>query len=337
MNIKLPAFLKPTTLRLGLSYLAIIMVMSIGFSVVFYRAANRELTRQVPGPSFFSHAGPGISYGYNNFFEERLAEGRRHLLFNLIWLNLGALAVGAVISYGLARKALEPIEGAMEAQSRFASDASHELRTPLAIMQTENEVALRKPGLTLPRAKELLHSNLEEVTKLKALSDGLLRLTREEHVDLELKKIELPPIATEALNRILKPAQAKHITIADEIPHIQVMSDEPSLTQAITILLDNAIKYSGEGTTVHIKAWSRGQYAYVQVRDQGQGIAARDLPHIFERFYRADQSRSKQHVDGHGLGLSIAQKIIEQHHGEIGVQSTPGKGSTFLIKLPLAI
>ena len=223
----------------------------------------------------------------------------------------------------------------MEAQTRFASDASHELRTPLAAIQAENEVALRKSNLTLARAKELLQSNLEEANKLRLLAEGLLQLTRTEHTTVHRAAIALSDISTNAINRIIPAAQAKDITVTDVVENFQVRGDEGLLTQAVVILLDNAVKYSPEHTTIHISAVTEGKWAIIQVRDEGPGIADADQAHVFERFYRADASRSSQHTTGYGLGLSIAHKIIELHDGHISVASTPGHGATFTLKLPL--
>src|SRR5207245_715219 len=116
---------------------------------------------------------------------------------------------------------------------------------------------------------------------------------------------------------------------------ISFPGDKAALTQALVTLLDNAIKYSPAKSTIHVYAAAHGKYALINVRDEGSGIAPENLPHIFDRFYRADASRNKQQHDGFGIGLALAKKITEQHHGEIIAASTPGKGSTFALKLPL--
>lgn len=329
-------FLQSRTARLAASYLAIIMLMSVGFSVIFYNTSSHELQRKLPPPSIFSQADNDDQMGYEHYVTRRISEAQGHLMLNLVLVNLMTLGVGSVVSYILARRTLEPIEQAMEAQARFASDASHELRTPLAAIQTENEVALRKDSLTLARARELLQSNVEEVKKLRELAEGLLRLAREDRHELVIKPVSLADVTTEAMNRVLKAAQAKNITITDEVQDVKALGDLPSLTQILAVLLDNAIKYSNEGQNITIKGWQKGRQAILSVTDQGKGIAASDLPHIFDRFYRADSSRSSQHESGYGLGLSIAYKIIQQHGGAITVTSAPGKGSTFVVTLPLA-
>jgi signal transduction histidine kinase len=323
-----------TTVRLGLSYLAIIMVLSIGFSIIFYNTSIHELGRELP-PRDLGRLSSMPTL--DSFIRQRIAQGKHALFEKLLVLNVGALVFGAAVSYVLARQALEPIEEAVEAQSRFASDASHELRTPLAVIQAENEVALRSKDLTLARAKELLASNLEEAVKLKGLSEGLLRLAQKSRSDTTLEPVSLADVATEATNHVLKLAQKKGITIEDKVPKIMVNAEMGHLTQAIVVFLDNAIKYSYEKSTIYITAEVKGRAGYIHVRDEGVGIPADILPHIFDRFYRADVARSKQDGSGYGLGLSLARTIVQQLDGEVIVRSTPGKGSIFTIKLPVVV
>jgi len=326
-------FLQSTTARLALSYLAIIMAMSIGFSYVFYNTSVHEFNRRASPPAPMLINEDGRQY-IQEFIDQRAQRARTRLLTNLVLLNIAALGAGSYVSYVLARRTLEPIEQAMEAQSRFTSDASHELRTPLAAIQAENEVVLRKSNLTLPRAKEALQSNLEEVIRLRDLSDGLLQLARADGTDLQKNPVHIEQVVTEALNQVVRLAQEKDIAVEDAVHDVVVLGDERLLTQAVVILLDNAIKYSPEKTTVYVTAESDGQRVAIRVRDEGPGIAATEQQRVFDRFYRIDQSRNRHKTPGHGLGLSLARKIIEQHQGRITLQSGVGKGSTFIISLP---
>ncbi|MGH7238392.1 MAG: sensor histidine kinase, partial [Candidatus Saccharimonadales bacterium] len=142
-------FLHSTTARLSLTYLAIIMVMSVAFSFVFYQTTSYQLGQQILPRSFYRRIEPdGFTPHVNSFLRQRIDEGRHSLIVRLIILNAVVLALGSLASYLLARRTLEPIEESMEAQSQFASDASHELKTPLTAIRASNEVALRKPGLT---------------------------------------------------------------------------------------------------------------------------------------------------------------------------------------------
>lgn len=318
--------LRSTTVRLALSYLAVIMITSLGFSVLFYRTIMPDSPqRLMPGtPEIVRQE----SLNYYHYIQRRM-------LTRLALLNGGVLVGGSFLSVYLARRTLRPIERAMEAQSRFTSDASHELRTPLAAIKAENEVALRKSGLTLPRAKQLLQSNLEEITRLQQLSEGLLRLTSGRH-DMPVQPVWLDEVGNDAMNHVIKLAQAKDIAIEDTVPHVQVLADAQTLAQSIVILLDNAIKYSPAKSTIHMQGKSSGKHILLEVRDEGIGIAASQVSHIFDRFYRADRSRTSQSVSGYGLGLSIAKQLVEQQHGQIAVVSELDAGSTFTIRLPRA-
>lgn len=133
-----------------------------------------------------------------------------------------------------------------------------------------------------------------------------------------------------------KIAAEKDIKITASIQkETTVYGDEVSLSQLISILLDNAIKYSERGKDIKIVSKKEGRYATISISDRGIGIKDEDIPRIFDRFFRADQSRSKNQINGYGLGLSIAQKIVSVHKGKIEAKSIPEKGTTFTIKLPI--
>lgn len=341
---RLKRFFNTSTARLAASYLLVIMVMSLSFSVVSYNTSSRALGRQIPPASFYYDDNGSrhdtarfVSPQLNNFLQDRIDEGRHALLARFILVNLLVLIAGAVLSYYLARRTLQPIEDSMEAQAQFISDASHELRTPLTAMQTTNEVTLRDKKLTLSGAKQVLQQNIEEVAKLKALTDGLLKLARHDASDaLVHEPVSLQDIANDAANQVLPIALEKHIAIDDQTQQVMVFGDRLALTQVLVILLDNAIKYSPPQSTVYVRTDKKSKQAILSVRDEGPGIRPYDLRKIFDRFYRADQSRSNQHVSGNGIGLALARKIVEQHGGEVSAVSTVGKGSTFSVKLPVA-
>jgi two-component system sensor histidine kinase CiaH len=331
-------FLGSTTFRLANSYLLIIMVLSIAFSAVIYQVSWHEIGRQVPPPSFFGQREEDHRQNdpdYQNYFKQRINEGRGALVERLVILNVGVLVGGAFLSYLLARRTLEPIEDVMHAQSRFVTDASHELRTPLTALLATNEVALRKPKLGAAEARNVIQSNTEELTKLKDLSDGLLSLAVG-HGKLVREPVGLATIVSDAVDTVEPYAAGKQIEIQAKLENLEVVADRMSLTQALVILLDNAIKYSPDKTQVTIETKRKGKAAQLRVIDQGIGIDQADLPHIFDRFYRVDNSRSKQTADGYGIGLSIAQNISLQHQGKLTAESQSGKGSTFTITLPLA-
>ena len=323
-------------IRLTLWYLAIIMALSIGFSIALYSISSREINRGLrQQPVYYSGQFPPSNLVIETFRQQQIQESLRHLRANLVLLNLATLAVGGAAGYLLARRTLGPIAKAMDAQSRFAADASHELRTPLTAMQTENEVALRNPKLTKDQAKELLESNLEEVAKLKGLSEGLLRLAQADSKDLPMRRVEVKKLVEAAKGRIAKQAALRNITIKTTLADAHLQGDFESLIELLYILLDNAVKYSAEKSEVRIQAKKSNKLIVISVADTGRGIADKDLPHIFERFYRSDMSRTRTSAGGYGLGLSIAAKIAHLHGGRIDATSELNKGSVFTVYLPV--
>jgi len=325
-------------LKLTFWYLAIIMALSIGFSFAIYRESSNDLTRGAQRQVGFynNFLGPNDFNGFQQMRDDQLSQDQASLRGHLLEFNLAILVLGGLASYALARRTLKPIEEALATQTRFTGDASHELRTPLTAMQAEIEVALRDKNLSSDEARSLLKSNLEEVGKLRALSDGLLRLARRNGVPESNATAELDKVVAQAIDRHQKSVNTQKIATNNQVGKLLVKGDYDSLVELIAILLDNAIKYSPRGSEVKISSSKRGKTAVINVIDNGEGINAADLPHIFERFYRADSSRSKNRTDGYGLGLAIAQQIAEAHHGSIDVKSAPSKGSIFTVHLPLA-
>lgn len=328
--------LRSVVVRLTLSYLAIIMGLSIGFSFSLYHISAQELEHDLRRPAI-EQLTPGGFLNYDQFRDNRLNENQQHLQHNLILLNFLALFLGSMASYTLAKRTLRPIKQTMEAQSRFTADASHELRTPLTAMETEIEVALRDKKLSKSDTTALLQSNLEEVIKLKALSDSLLKLAHQDTTDeLEFEPVNLAQTAQTAIDQLSAVATSKRIEIKPELNKIMVNGEPKMLSELVIVLVDNAIKYSSDDKTITIKTASRGQVGQIIIEDNGVGIKAAELPHIFDRFYRIDQSRTKNTPGGHGLGLSIAKKIVELHNGTIQVKSKYGQGSIFTVSIPIA-
>jgi signal transduction histidine kinase len=330
--------------RLTMWYLGIIMVLSLLFSFALYRVSYDHMANgihrqqgaisRIPLPVSLE----GRRAELTKALDEQLEDTRHSLMLRLASLNLATLLLGGAAAYLLARRTLRPIEEAMEAQGRFTADASHELRTPLTAMRSEIEVALRDKQLTAADARTLLGSNLEEIAKLEALSAGLLRLARFENGLDPTAVLDVPvkDIFEAAIDRLQTPLAQRHIELDVQVGEETVAGDQASLTELVVILLDNAIKYSPEKSTIKLRSSPSSQTVRLYISDQGVGIKASDVPFIFNRFYRADRSRSKDRVEGYGLGLSIAKRIVDLHRGEIGVDTTPSQGSTFKVRLPVS-
>ncbi len=331
------AMFKSAALRLTTGYLAIIMALSIGCSLALYHVSSNELAQSAQRPVDLYNVIFGLtnSSEVNDLQLLQLDNDLNRLKVNLLLFNIAVLVVGGGVSYILARRTLEPIEESLEMQKRFTGDASHELRTPLTAMQTEIEVALRNPELSKKEAVSLLNSNLEEVGKLKSLSEGLLTLAMTDDNSVAHQEISVTCLVDRAIDQVSKPAVTRKIKLNKKIKETILLGNPQQLTNLIAILLDNAIKYSPPNSQVKIESRRSNKQAQISVTDHGQGIAAADLPHIFERFYRADTSRNQDTAHGYGLGLAIANKIINLHHGSIEVKSSSEKGSIFTVRLPL--
>ncbi len=331
---------RSATLRLTMLSVAVTMTISLLFSVLVYSAATGEFSGSVerqysglrrlyrlPQPTFT----PSLLSN-----EEDLVAHR--LMVRLVELNLLILAASALAGYYWARRTLEPIEEAMEAQGRFAADASHQLRTPLAAMRSEIEVALRQKQITDGEARELFGSSLEELAKLEGLAGSLLQLARleSEVAQGQFRAVEVSKLIDAAKTSLQGVAKVKKVKLqtSKTADKFKVMGEPDSLQQIFQILLDNAIKYAPEGSTVTIGTQKRSSSGAIAIADRGPGIKDDDKPHIFERFWRANSQTGA--TSGHGLGLAIAQQITKLHKGELMVADRPGGGTVFTVELPLA-
>ena len=229
---------------------------------------------------------------------------------------------------------LDRIEHGLVEQRRLVADASHELRTPLAVMRAELEVALRADDLSAADA-EVLASTAEEATRMSKIVDDLLTLAhRDEHrLELLLAPVDLGEIATEVTTQLRPLAQAGDVRLLVEAPPVPVVADQARLTQVVTNLVDNAVKYTSADGRVEVRVWRADGGAGLTVTDSGPGIAAEDLPRVFDRFFRLDAARTRVQ-GGSGLGLAICKALVEAHGGRIRAKSVPGAGSTFSLTLP---
>lgn len=308
------------------------MVMSIGFSIIFYNASVHELGRQPHAISLTDIApDPNTQLTFQDYLTNREQESQTALFTDLVIVNIIALVAGGILSYLLAEYTLRPIEDNMEAQAQFVSDASHELRTPLTALRTSNEVALRNKKLKISEARSVISENIDDIARLQDLADSMLGLLRDDVAGFQ-PDVSLGNVVSDAMGMVISQAQAKDIAVEDMVKDITLRGNARSLTQLVTILLDNAIKYSGEGTTVYIENHIKPRQVVLTVRDEGIGMDEETLDHIFTRFYRAEESRS---TTGYGLGLPIAKKVVEAHGGRIAVASKPGEGTTFTVTLPI--
>lgn len=320
--------------RLTLIYVSILMVVSLTASLAVYKIADNQfdvrLRRQQA--EFLLRQGPiNILRDLDEIRLREQREARADLVLGLLIFNLAVLAGGTYLSHYAARTTLRPIKDVMDAQNRFTADASHELRTPLSSMKSEIEVALRGNKITASEAKQLLKSNLEEVDNLEMITSALLELARTPSGGLGLVSISLDKVVSDSVKQLAKSAQDSRVKIkvATSSNH-NVLAEASTLKRLICILLDNAIKYSAAGGSVRVLADDHKNKIKISIADDGVGIKKQEQQKIFDRFYRADKSRTKTgNKQGYGLGLSIASHIASQLGTHIEVDSKPGKGSVF--------
>jgi signal transduction histidine kinase len=191
----------------------------------------------------------------------------------------------------------------------------------------------------LADAKQLMTESIVEVDKIQQLSDQLLQLSQYQTDSLHqvFSPLNLQELLQGAVKKITPISKKKKITLRLKVTECTLFGHQRSLSELFTILLDNAVKYSEPGTEVLIEAQPIDKTAHIMIQDHGVGIAAKDLRNIFDRFYRADVSRTRAGVGGYGLGLAIAKQIVTHHQGKITVQSQLGLGTTFLVSLPLQV
>ncbi|MBI2464697.1 hypothetical protein HYV64_01010 [Candidatus Shapirobacteria bacterium] len=317
-------------------YLLIIMTISLAFSLFIYRVLSQEIYRfartqrfRIEGRFFIANISPPSPD------IELIEETKNRLVMTLVVINGTILAISGTLSYFLAGHTLRPIQQMVEEQNRFISDSSHELRTPLTALKSSLEVNLRDKKLSLSQARKLMAENIKEVDELQSLSDGLLTLTRynSSPTPPEFKKVHLADIVAQAVTKVDSLLLKNEIILKNQVNDVTFTGNRQSLIDLVVILLDNAIKYSPAGSTISLSSNAKGKTVSFSIKDQGMGITAKDIPLIFNRFFRSDVSRSKTEIGGFGLGLSIAKKIVDTHHGHISVISSLNKGSTFTVSL----
>ncbi|NTV30065.1 MAG: HAMP domain-containing protein [Candidatus Omnitrophica bacterium] len=230
---------------------------------------------------------------------------------------------------------LDRIHADFLTQQRFIQDMSHEIKTPLTIMRGSMEVALKKVR-SQERYEKLMQDSLEQIARLSGIVEALLVLARFDNreVTLQLGSFDLAGLAERSMDELRVLAEAKGIQMErfGDAP-VELEADESQIKILLLNLLDNAIKYTPPGGRIAVALKLAGDSARLEVRDTGIGIGPDDLPHVFERFYRAEGPASKE--KGFGLGLSLVKSIVDTHRGIISVTSRLQEGTIFTVLLPL--
>lgn len=268
--------------------------------------------------------------------EERIEEIEASLLNILLISDCFILVLTFCGAYILSKRTLAPLEENYQKQIQFSADVAHELRTPLAVMQAGSEVILRSDR-GVSEYKRFIQESLDEVKRLTTLSNNLLFLAyRNRKKSILMTKVSLTEICRKQVDVMRVYATTKNITINTVLTsEFEVLGIKDDLTRLVMNLLKNAIDYNKPNGMVTVTLNKIKNQVILSVEDTGLGINNKDLPHIFERFYKADSSRQKN-SSGTGLGLAIIKGIVDEHHGAIKVKSVFGIGSTFEVILPSA-
>ena len=283
----------------------------------------------------------GEPFGYLYLFRnvDNYYHAAMHIFRNLVWVVLGMVVLAAALGYDFAGRHLEPLWRAYDKQRQFTADASHEMRTPLAVMNLATQSVTTDSGSMLSSfSKEALVMTQQEIKRLTKLTEQLMGLAREDSNALAdfpefMETVALSQLTQETVEELRLVAKGKDIRIESQVvPDIMVQGDAESLKRLIIILLDNAIKYSDEGTKITVLLEKEKGEVVLQVADEGPGIPDKDKTKIFDRFYRVDKARSRAQ-GGNGLGLSLAQAIVQRHKGTIEVTNHEPQGSVFTIIL----
>jgi two-component system OmpR family sensor kinase len=225
-----------------------------------------------------------------------------------------------------------------KAQREFIANVSHELKTPLTSIQGFAQAILDQQPPPPPETDQSAHSILDEARRMNRMVLGLLTLARLDTGILEPKKepVDLQALLRNVLEKLTPQAQTAGVSLHEELEEVPaILEDGENLTQVFVNLIENAIKYSNRGGEVHVTCQQVDHHIEIHVRDNGRGITPEDQAHIFERFYQVDKARSGGPGRGLGLGLAIASQMVKSMGGEISVESEPGVGSDFMVKLSL--
>lgn len=337
---------KSARIKLTASYIVIIMTITLSFSSIVYVNVNRftqraleihetrveNRLREFPRP-------PRLPEGFQApFTEEAILQVRKNTILLLTAVNIAVLLTAGGFGYWFAGKTLRPIEDMLDKQKKFIADAAHELKTPLTSMKTQLEVSLRNKKRSTADTDKLLESVIDDVDSLSLLTNSLLLQSKyQENSQSGNKEIlNIEKLINEVISKLQDRLDNKSIAIKSEFENIDFKANKQEIAELLTILLDNAVKFNKKSGTIKIHTKKLDEALKIDISDTGTGIDAKDVPYIFDRFYKVDTSRTKVEHDGFGLGLSIAKDIVSRHNGKITLTSKVDEGSTFTVMLPIS-
>ena len=258
------------------------------------------------------------------------------LMVNSLLIGGAALAGFLAVSLFLARLSLKPVERAWAQQRQFVADASHELKTPLTVILANTGIISAHPEESVESQSKWLGFIQDEAQRMRELVEDMLFLAKHDGTERlrDSKPVNFSDLVTGCVLRFESVAFERNVQLSSQLqPGLFVSGETGGLERLVMILLDNAVKYAGEGGRAEVSLQRRQERVALAVRNTGEPIAPEHLPHLFERFYRADGSRSRKE-GGYGLGLAIAQTITTAHRGQIEVRSSWDEGTVFSVELP---
>ena len=278
------------------------------------------------------------STAYLAFADMSAANGWQALALTLAGVGMAALATFLVINVFFSRWALQPVERAWAQQRRFVADASHDLKTPLTVILANTSILLEHPERSVASQSQWVESTQHEAEQMQSLVGDLLLLaqTDEGAEKPPMERLDLTDLVEGELLQFESVAFERKVELRSQLePGVAVCGNAPLLRKLAGTLLDNACKYADEGGSVDTELRRTARQVELAVRNTGSAIAPEDLPHVFDRFYRADKARTCDD-SGHGLGLAIARAIAEEHGGTLSAESDETSGTTFTLTLPTA-
>jgi signal transduction histidine kinase len=309
--------------KLTLAYAGLLFLLLVAFSIIVYALLSIVVLQDIEP----FRDDPGITAAAHRMLETYVVR--------LLFANAVGLLLVVAVAWLLAKITLRPLEQAISLQRQFTNNASHDLRTPLAVIRTETSAALHQHPELPTEYEERVRIIDEQAQRMERLIDQLLTLS---HLDADSALDREPTDLTVVVNgvvRDLRPlAQARSVDLKfTRAESAVVMGDELKLSQLVSNLLDNAIKFSPAQATVALAVWQAKDSAYLAVSDEGAGIEPQVLPQLFSRPQHSNGAQTNGH-SVHGLGLPLCRWIAQAHGGDVTVETRQGHGSVFTVRLP---
>ena len=275
------------------------------------------------------------------FADRMIVEDTANLNRSLAMVGIAIMLLVLALAWAFSRWALRPVQRAWDSQQQFIADASHEMKTPLTVIMANASIALKKPQATVAEQSQWIEGIQDEAQNMEHLVLDMLALAQPENAakqDAAAERVNMSEMAERASLQFEALAFERGVMLEDNIdPNVIVAGDPTKLQRLIGTLVDNACKYAEKDTSISVSLKAAGHHCILSVHNWGCPIDPEDIPHVFDRFYRSDKSRDRSNNDGEhsfGLGLAIAQKIVQQHGGELSVASSVEDGTTFTARLP---